>query len=66
MLILLSGTTLKSSVVNSSLTSVGTLSSLSTGDITLNGTAITSTAAELNILDGSGTSGLKVRHHGLT
>lgn len=52
----LSGTTLKSSVVNSSLTSVGTLSSLSTGDITLNGTAITSTAAELNILDGSGTS----------
>ena len=52
----LSGTTLKSSVVNSSLTSVGTLSSLSTGDITLNGTAITATAAELNMLDGSSTA----------
>ena len=52
----LSGTTLKSSVVNSSLTSVGTLSSLSTGDITLNGTAITATAAELNMLDGASTA----------
>tara|TARA_R100001463_G_scaffold103499_4_gene157828 strand:- start:6628 stop:8169 length:1542 start_codon:yes stop_codon:yes gene_type:complete len=49
----LSGTTLKSSVVNSSLTSVGTLSSLATGDITLNGTAITATANELNMLDNS-------------
>ena len=52
----LSGTTLKSSVVNSSLTSVGTLSSLATGDITLNGTAITATAAELNMLDGASTA----------
>ena len=52
----LSGTTLKSSVVNSSLTSVGTLSSLATGAITLNGTAITATAAELNMLDGASTA----------
>jgi hypothetical protein len=52
----LSGTTLKSSVVNSSLTSVGTLSSLATGDITLNGTAITANADELNMLDNSSLS----------
>jgi hypothetical protein len=35
------------------ITSVGTLTSLSTGSLTLNGTAITSTAAELNSLSGS-------------
>jgi hypothetical protein len=52
----LSGTTLKSSVVNSSLTSVGTLSSLATGNITLNGTAITANADEINMLDGSSLS----------
>jgi hypothetical protein len=35
------------------ITSVGALTSLSTGSLTLNGTAITSTAAELNSLSGS-------------
>jgi len=35
------------------ITSVGTLTSLSTGSLTLNGTAITATAAELNSLSGS-------------
>ena len=35
------------------ITSVGTLTSLSTGSITLNGTAITATAAEINSLSGS-------------
>ena len=33
------------------ITSVGTLTSLSTGSLTLNGTAITATAAEINYLD---------------
>ena len=55
----LSATTLGSNVVNSSLTSVGTLTALTvsgtanfTGTFQLGGTSVTATAAELNILDG--------------
>ena len=55
----LNATTLGSGVVASSLTSVGTLTALTvsgttnlTGTFQLGGTSVTSTAAELNILDG--------------
>ena len=68
----LSSTTLGSTVVSSSLTSVGTLSSVTvSGDTDLNGVvyidqsklrigavAVTATAAELNRLDGASTSGV--------
>ena len=55
----LSATTLGSAVVNSSLTNVGTLTALTvsgianfTGTFKIGSTAVTSSAAELNILDG--------------